>query len=103
MFGYTEDELLKLYYEYPQHHTVLVKEIMRFVIISAYPLLNDRERIQMDHLKQTYDRLLKELIKGHKNIEKTAQMCVNTIYQAVTLYDSSFDRLANHYFDEVYN
>lgn len=103
MFGYTEEDLMKLYRKYPQKNEALVKGIMRFIIASAFPLLTEDERVQMDHLKLQYEELLCKLSHDAENMDMIIRSCLQTLTQAVQLYDQSFDRLANYYFDEVYN
>ena len=77
---------------------------MRFVVISALPLLTEAEKRKLDRIKQAYDALLEQLPeKSEKEKEETAQRCLKTVYQAIRLYDRSFDRLADQYFSKIYN
>lgn len=76
---------------------------MQFVVYSALPLLSEKEKVQMDTLKKQYDVLIKELAESLEDKKKTAQACMDTLYEAVSLYNQSFDRIANYYFESVCN
>lgn len=103
MFVYTDEELIAFYKNYPQRSRLL-KGIMRFVVISALPLLTEAEKRKLDRIKQAYDALLEQLPeKSEKEKEEAAQRCLKTVYQAIRLYDRSFDRLADQYFSKIYN
>lgn len=103
MFGYSKEELMEYYLEYPQNQNIVVKKFMPFVISSAFPMMNERERIQMDLLKQRYDSLLCELEQEGVQKKKIASICLSILYEAIDLYDHAFDRLANSYFCSIYN
>lgn len=102
MFTCSKEEVLNYYMKYPLEKGIPVKKMMPFVIASAYPMMNDKERMEMDVVKQQYDIEFQRLATTmHK--KKTAMICMQLLYQAIDLYDHAFDRLANSYFESIYN
>lgn len=104
MFNYHRTQLLESFLQYPNYYLISPPKTMQFIVMNALPLLDEQEKKAMDLLKQEFDRLLNILLVSSKEQkETTAQLCVQLLYDAISLYDQAFDRVANNYFVNICN